>query len=176
MQRVVEERIELPEHDPEIDGYAESPSLFHKVFNLRRSERSFQARLLLRQLVAQTERDELLERMQQPPALCTRSRNAEAQLPRNFDTFYPLSLLHFWIVNTKLRRCGVEGAKLGQELYDQFWSYCQEVLLKQREHYQNPMVYSRDLKVYNSMYYGSLFGYDDGLLKCAPAFAEAIWR
>jgi len=97
------------------------------------------------------------------------------QRDQDFDAWYHLALLHYWMLLVRLRK-EPSSSQLTEELYTQFWNRAEQKMLDQRRQYQNPMTYSKDLKIYNNMYLGSLFAYDEGLLKGDWVFAEALWR
>ncbi|KAI8906922.1 ubiquinol-cytochrome C chaperone-domain-containing protein [Gorgonomyces haynaldii] len=93
-------------------------------------------------------------------------------LDLNFQTWFNFTVLHVWLVSSRLRTEGKLGHELQQEIFNHIWLDV-EIKLHQAG------VKTRINKITDNLigsYYGQTLAYDEGLKKGKPVLASALWR
>eukprot|EP00842_Homolaphlyctis_polyrhiza_P004534 jgi/Hompol1/5081/HPOL_004160-RA len=93
-------------------------------------------------------------------------------IEESFQGWFNMTVLHVWIINTRLRAEGASGKDLQQELFNHIWLDV-EIKLHQAG------VKTKINKISSSLmesYYGQTLAYDEGLYYGDAFLAAAFWR
>jgi cytochrome b pre-mRNA-processing protein 3 len=90
----------------------------------------------------------------------------------HFRTWFAMTILHVWLVNTRFKAEGLPGKDAKQELFNHIWIDVDIRLNKAG-------VKARVGKIMEDLvdsYYGQSLAYAEGLVKGDAVLASAIWR
>ncbi|KAJ3295687.1 hypothetical protein HK104_002405 [Borealophlyctis nickersoniae] len=93
-------------------------------------------------------------------------------LPDNFQTWFALTVLHMWMLSTRLRAEGQGGKELRQEVFNHLWL---DVEIKLGKAGVNKRV-NQIVEDLLGAYYGHTLAYDEGLYENDAIFGAALWR
>ncbi|KAK4471288.1 hypothetical protein MN116_004729 [Schistosoma mekongi] len=94
------------------------------------------------------------------------------KLPDTFQTWFSLTALHVWMCFVRLRREGEEGYLMKKWMDKALWADIQ----RRMRAFRILTRVNKQVKVFRTQYFGSMFAYDEALLSYSDAhFAAALW-
>ena len=102
------------------------------------------------------------------------SNDSACGIPRKFQSWFALTQLHVWMLQTRLRDEGKAGQIMHAGLVDHFTTDIEMKLW--HAGISNVRVYDRHLHELLSFHYGCVLAYDEGYEAGDPILASALWR
>ncbi|CAH8519470.1 unnamed protein product [Heterobilharzia americana] len=94
------------------------------------------------------------------------------KLPDTFQTWFSLTVLHMWMCYVRLRQEGKEGYLMKKWMDKALWGD-----MSRRLSAFNVLTGKlKQIKIFRTQYFGSMFAYDEALLSCCDShLAAALW-
>jgi cytochrome b pre-mRNA-processing protein 3 len=114
--------------------------------------------------------------LNKPQSTCLLLTSTAFKLPPTFSTWSHVTMLHLYLINTRIRCFDREGFQNWQhQLTDHFFFEC-EKKMHIDHHITSSALRQRYLKDIFVQWRGLLLAYDEGLIKGDATLASAIWR
>eukprot|EP00041_Stephanoeca_diplocostata_P007525 m.107376 g.107376 ORF g.107376 m.107376 type:complete len:279 (-) comp16918_c0_seq1:171-1007(-) len=95
-------------------------------------------------------------------------------LPDNFQSWFLIQQLHVWMLMVRAKQEGSLGATFYKQLVQFFWDDVEHRMRLMK--IDDVTIKTESARELNSMFYGLLFAYDEGLVKDDHVLASAVWR
>lgn len=110
--------------------------------------------------------------------VCSQSQRPELYqitgLPDTFQSWFLVQQLHIWMLLVRSKTEGSDGKHFHKQLVQFFWQDVEHRMTLMRV--EDVTIKSESNRELNSMFYGLLFAYDEGLAKDDQVLAAAVWR
>jgi len=95
-------------------------------------------------------------------------------LPDNFQSWFLIQQLHVWMLLVRTQQEGKLGVTFYKQLVQFFWDDVDHRMTLMKV--DDITIKTESQRELNSMFYGLLFAYDEGLHKDDTVLASAVWR